>query len=119
MGCLAAVSATDMIATTSLLFAARHAKAYRLVIRKPPFPECRFINTLIGSASRMNDSLIRWLCALFKDVYETLQHRVLHGRELRLRDSPKERLAGYLQAHAALQVGPFPAYREEAVYALQ
>jgi 2'-5' RNA ligase len=53
----------------------------------------------------------------------------------RLKDSPKERLAGYLQAHAGLQVGPFPvdrfilysswpgkqapAYREEAVYALQ
>jgi DNA-binding transcriptional LysR family regulator len=82
MGCLAAVSATDMIATTSHLFAARHAKAYRLVVRKPPFPEGRFINTLIGSASRMNDPVIRWFCALFKDVYENLQHRVLHGREL-------------------------------------
>ncbi|MCL2385740.1 MAG: LysR substrate-binding domain-containing protein [Alphaproteobacteria bacterium] len=82
MGCLAAVSATDMIATTSHLFAARHAKVYRLVIRKPPFSEGRFINTLIGSASRMNDPVIRWFCALFKDVYENLQHRVLHGREL-------------------------------------
>lgn len=82
MGCLAAVSATDMIATTSLLFAARHAKAYRLVVRKPPFPESRFINTLIGSASRMNDPVIRWFCALFKDVYETLECRVFHGRKL-------------------------------------
>ena len=52
----------------------------------------------------------------------------------RLRDAPKEGLAGYLQTHAALQLGPFPvdrfilysswpgkeapAYREEAVYAL-
>ena len=52
----------------------------------------------------------------------------------RLKDAPKERLAGYLQAHAAIKVGPFavdrfilysswpgkeaPAYREEAVYAL-
>jgi RNA 2',3'-cyclic 3'-phosphodiesterase len=58
-----------------------------------------------------------------------------HVTLARLRDSPKERLVGYLQAHAALQVGPFPvdrfilysswpgkeapAYREEAVYALQ
>ena len=83
MGCLAAVAATDMIATTSLLFAARHAKAYRLVIRKPPFPEGRFINTLIGSAPRMNDPVIRWFCAMFKDVYETLQHRLLHAREVR------------------------------------
>ena len=57
-----------------------------------------------------------------------------HVTLARLKDSPKERLAGYLQAHAALQVGPFPvdrfilysswpgkeapAYREEAVYAL-
>ena len=83
MGCLAAVAATDMIATTSLLFAARHATAYRLTIRRPPFPEGRFVNTLIGSAARMNDPVIRWFCAVFKDVYEALQHRLLHGRELR------------------------------------
>lgn len=80
MGCLATVSATDMIATTSILFAARHAKAYRLVVRKPPFPEVRFTNTLIGSASRMNDPVIRWFCALFKDVYEVLQNKVLRDR---------------------------------------
>ena len=52
----------------------------------------------------------------------------------RLKDAPKERLAGYLQSHATLQLGPFPvdrfilysswpgkeapAYRAEAVYAL-
>lgn len=82
MGCLAAVSATDMIATTSLLFAARHAKTYHLIVRKPPFPEGRFTNTLIGSASRMNDPVIRWFCALFKEVYEALQHRVLRGQKL-------------------------------------
>jgi 2'-5' RNA ligase len=57
-----------------------------------------------------------------------------HVTLARLKDAPKERLAGYLQTHAALQVGPFPvdrfilysswpgkeapAYREEAVYAL-
>jgi DNA-binding transcriptional LysR family regulator len=81
MGCLAVVSATDMIATTSLLFAARHATTYGLIVRKPPFPESRFTNTLIGSASRMNDPVIRWFCALFKDVYEALQHRVLRGQK--------------------------------------
>jgi DNA-binding transcriptional LysR family regulator len=83
MGCLATVSATDLITTTSLLFAARHATTYGLVIREPPFPEGRFINTLIGSASRTNDPVIRWFCALFKDVYEALQHRVLRGQEPR------------------------------------
>jgi len=83
MGCLAIVSATDMIATTSLLFAARHATAFGLVVRQPPFNERRFMNTLIGSASRTNDPVIRWFCALFKDVYEALQHSVLHGRRLR------------------------------------
>ena len=52
----------------------------------------------------------------------------------RLKDAPREKLAGYLQSHAALQLGPFPvdrfilysswpgkdapAYREEAVYPL-
>ena len=83
MGCLATVSATDMIATTSLLFAARHATAFGLQVRQPPFPEGRFMNTLIGSASRTNDPVIRWFCALFKDVYEAVQHRVLRVQKLR------------------------------------
>jgi DNA-binding transcriptional LysR family regulator len=80
MGCLAVVSATDMIATTSLLFARLHAKAYRLVVREPPFPEVRFRNTIMGSALRMNDPVIRWFCALVKEVSEAVRHRVLHGR---------------------------------------
>jgi len=83
MGCLATVSATDMIATTSLLFAARYATAFGLVVRQPPFPDGRFMNTLIGSASRTNDPVIRWFCALFKDAYESVQHRVLRGQKLR------------------------------------
>jgi len=83
MGCLAIVSATDMITTTSHLFATRHAKAYRLIVREPPFPEVRFTNTLIGSALRMNDPVIRWFCAIVKEVSEAVQHRVLRGRALR------------------------------------
>jgi DNA-binding transcriptional LysR family regulator len=83
MGCLATVAATDMITTTSLLFAARYATTFGLVVKEPPFPESRFINTLIGSASRTNDPVIRWFCVLFKDVYEALQHRVLGESELR------------------------------------
>lgn len=82
MGCLATVAATDMIATTSHLFASAHAKAWRLVVRKPPFPEVRFNNTLIGSASRMNDPVIRWFCELFKDVYGALERRVSEGGQL-------------------------------------
>lgn len=80
MGCLAVVSSTDMIATTSHLLATRHAKAYRLVVREPPFREVRFNNTIIASAVRMNDPVIRWFCALVKEVSEDVQHRVLHGR---------------------------------------
>ena len=80
MGCLAIVSATDMIATTSHLFATLHAKAYRLVVREPPFPEVRFRNTIMASALRMNDPVIRWFCALVKEVSETVQHKVLHDR---------------------------------------
>jgi len=83
MGCLAAVSATDMVATTSLLFAARYARAFGLVIRQPPFPDGRFMNTLISAASRTNDPVIRWFCALFKDAYESVQHRVSRGQKLR------------------------------------
>jgi DNA-binding transcriptional LysR family regulator len=83
MGCLAIVSATDMITTTSHLFATRHAKAYRLIVRDPPFQEVRFNNTVIGSALRMNDPVIRWFCALVKEVSEGVQHKVLHGRAVR------------------------------------
>jgi hypothetical protein len=72
-----------MITTTSHLFATRHAKAYRLIVREPPFPEVRFTNTLIGSALRMNDPVIRWFCAIVKEVSEAVQHRVLRGRALR------------------------------------
>jgi len=79
MGCLAIVAATDMITTTSHLFATRHAKAYRLVVRKPPLPEVRFTNTIISSAVRMNDPVIRWFCARVQEVSRAVQHRVLHG----------------------------------------
>src|SRR5215813_1053891 len=80
MGCLAAVSATDMIATTSHLLATQHAKAYQPIVREPPFPEVRFTSTLIGSALRINDPVIRWFCALVKEVSEAVQRRVLNGR---------------------------------------
>ncbi|MGC2075462.1 MAG: LysR family transcriptional regulator [Xanthobacteraceae bacterium] len=83
MGCLAIVSATDMITTTSHLLATRYAKVYRLVVRKPPFPAVRFANTIIGSAVRMNDPVIRWFCALLKEVSEAVEYRVLHGRAQR------------------------------------
>lgn len=71
MASLAAISATDMIATTSRLFALRHAAVYRLIVREPPFPEIRFNSTIIGSALRMNDPVILWFCALVKEVSET------------------------------------------------
>jgi hypothetical protein len=31
----------------------------------------------------MNDPVIRWFCALVKEVSEAVQHEVLHGRALR------------------------------------
>ncbi|HEY2529017.1 MAG TPA: LysR family transcriptional regulator [Xanthobacteraceae bacterium] len=83
MGCLAVVSATDMITTTSHLLATRYAKDYRLIVRKPPFPEVRFTNTIMASALRANDPVVRWFCALVKEVSEAVQHRVLHCRALR------------------------------------
>jgi DNA-binding transcriptional LysR family regulator len=77
MASLAAVSATDMIATTSHLFATRHAKSYRLIVKEPPFPEIRFTSTVIGSALRMNDPVIRWFCALVKEISEAVRRREL------------------------------------------
>ena len=87
IGCLAIVAATDMITTTSHLIATRYAKAYRLVVREPPFPEVRFNNTIIASAVRMNDPVIRWFCGLVKEVSEAVEHRVLRGREARRKDA--------------------------------
>jgi DNA-binding transcriptional LysR family regulator len=80
MASLAAVSATDMVANTSEIFALRFAKAYRLVVREPPFPEILFTSTVIGSALRMNDPVLRWLCALIKDVSESVRRDLRQGR---------------------------------------
>jgi DNA-binding transcriptional LysR family regulator len=80
MASLAAVSATDMIANTSEIFALRFAKAFRLVVRETPFPEIQFKSTVIGSALRMNDPVLRWLCALIKAVSESARSKLRHGR---------------------------------------
>jgi DNA-binding transcriptional LysR family regulator len=80
MASLAAVSATDMIANTSEIFALRFAKAFRLVVRETPFPEIQFTSTVIGSALRMNDPVLRWLCALIKAVSESARSKLRHGR---------------------------------------
>ena len=69
-----------MITTTSRLVATRYAKAYRLVVRDPPFPEVRFNNTITASALRMNDPVIRWFCTLVKEVFEAVQQEVMQSR---------------------------------------
>ena len=76
MAALAAVSATDMVANTSQLFASRYAKVYRLRVRDTPFPEIRFTSTIMGSALRMNDPVNRWFCALVKEVSEAVRRKV-------------------------------------------
>jgi len=80
MASLAAVSATDMIANTSEIFALRFAKAFRLLVRDAPFPEIHFSSTVIGSALRMNDPVLRWLCTLIKEVSESVRSKVRQGR---------------------------------------
>ncbi len=80
MAVLAAVSATDMIANTSHIFAMRHARSYRLVVRDTPFPEIRFTSTVICSALRTNDPVIRWFCALIKEISEGVRDRLLRGQ---------------------------------------
>jgi DNA-binding transcriptional LysR family regulator len=80
MAVLAAVSGTDMVANTSHLFALRYAKAYRLLVRETPFPEIRFTSTVIGSALRMNDPVIRWFCALVREISEAVRRRITRGR---------------------------------------
>jgi len=80
MASLAVVSATDMVANTSEIFALRYAKAFRLLVQEAPFPEIHFTSTVIGSALRMNDPVLRWLCALIKDVSESVRNKVRKGR---------------------------------------
>ena len=77
---LAALSATDMIANTSHMFALRHARAYRLVVKDTPFPEIRFTSTVIGSALRTNDPVIRWFCALIKEISEEVRETLPRSR---------------------------------------
>jgi DNA-binding transcriptional LysR family regulator len=80
MAALAAVSATDMVANTSHLFALRYARMYRLVVRETPFPEIRFNSTIVGSALRMQDPVIHWFCALVKEISEAVRLRVTRRR---------------------------------------
>jgi DNA-binding transcriptional LysR family regulator len=84
---LATVAATDMIATISHLFATRYAQAYRLIVREAPFPEIRFTSTVIGSALRMNDPVMRWFCALVKEVSESVRLQICQGEA---RPSPQD-----------------------------
>jgi DNA-binding transcriptional LysR family regulator len=84
MTALAAVSATDMVANTSHLFAARFARAHRLVVRGTPFPEIRFTSTIVESALRRNDPVIRWFCARVKEISEAVRHEFLRDRGGRL-----------------------------------
>src|SRR5215469_10351851 len=79
MAALATVSVTDMVANTSHVFALRYARAYRLLVRETPFPEIRFTSTVIGSALRMNDPVIRWFCTLVKEVSEAVRRRLLRA----------------------------------------
>lgn len=81
MAALAAVAATDMVANTSHIFALRHARAYRLIVRDTPFAEIRFTSNIIGSAVRMNDPVIRWFCALVKEISEAVRLRLLRAQE--------------------------------------
>lgn len=80
MAALAVVSATDMVANTSHMFALQYARAHRLIVRETPFPEIRFTSTVIGSALRMNDPVIAWFCALVKEISEAVRHRLLRDR---------------------------------------
>jgi len=79
MAALATVAATDMVATTSLLFAKSHAKAYRLQVKELPFLDIGLTSTIIGSALRMNDPIIRWFCGIVKEVSEDVRSRVFRG----------------------------------------
>ena len=76
MATLANVAATDMVATTSRLFATCHAEAYRLRVLELPFLDIRLTSTVISSALRANDPVIRWLCGLIKEVSEDLRRQV-------------------------------------------
>ena len=80
MASLAAVSATDMIATTSHVFAARYAKSFGLIVRTPPLPDINFTQTIVGSALRANDPVIAWLSDLVKEVARNVQRKVFGAK---------------------------------------
>lgn len=76
MAALATVSSTDMVATTSMLFARSFAKIYRLRILDAPFADMHLTSTLIGSAIRANDPVLRWFSGVVKEVSEDVRARV-------------------------------------------
>jgi DNA-binding transcriptional LysR family regulator len=68
MAALAAVGASDMIATLSETLARQFADTFGLVLRPPPFAGREMIPTLVCSAARADDPLLRWFCAIASDA---------------------------------------------------
>jgi len=80
MASLATVAATDMIATTSRLFAKSFAKSFGLILKEPPLPHPQFTQTIVTSALRMNDPVIAWLIGLIREVAGEVQSKVIGNK---------------------------------------
>lgn len=74
------VASKDLVANTAYLFAMRHARAYRLLVRDTLFSEIRFTSTAISSALRTNDPVIRWFCGLIKEISEGVRDRLMRSQ---------------------------------------
>ena len=65
---LAAVAATDMVTTVSETFARRFAKAYHLVLKKPPLSQTDLTMTLVWSHIHATDPLLIWFRGVVRDA---------------------------------------------------
>jgi len=76
MAVLATVAGTDMVATTSMLFAKSFAKAYRLRVSEVAFLDMRLSSTIVGSSVRMSDPVMQWFCNVVRIVSEDVRKAV-------------------------------------------
>jgi len=104
MAVLATVAGTDMVATTSMLFAKSFAKAYRLRVSEVAFLDMRLSSTIVGSSVRMSDPVMKWFCNVVRIVSEDVRKAVFGDKSASSPSRRTSRLTNCGSSHATFPV---------------
>jgi DNA-binding transcriptional LysR family regulator len=67
MAAIAAVAATDLVTTISVVFARRFAESFQLALVKPPFDDDGLEVTLVQAQVRVGDPVLQWFRRLVRE----------------------------------------------------